>query len=65
MATHYPVARQARISSHGDPRLTRDTWGRFHFLPPELANPRVVFDPQPFRAQEFGSNRPSKAPYTR
>lgn len=66
MATHYPTARQARIASHGDPRLMRDvTWGRLHFLPPELANPRIVFDPLPFRALEFGGARSQKAPYTR
>jgi hypothetical protein len=34
-------------------------WGRPVFLPPELANPRVVLDPLPFRAQSFGGFRPA------
>jgi hypothetical protein len=34
-------------------RCARDiTWGRILFLPPELTNPRMIFDPQPFRMHE-------------
>ena len=35
-------------------------WGRPVFRPPELANPRVVFDPLPFRTQSFTPSRPGE-----
>jgi hypothetical protein len=41
------------------------TWGRLLFLPPELANPRVIFEPPPFRARDIAGVRSKKAPYTR
>jgi hypothetical protein len=58
--------RRADAASAGASRLCRDiTWGRILFLPPELANPRVIFDPLPFRTHEFVSGRAKKSPYTR
>lgn len=46
--------------------LRRDvTWGRILFVPPELVNPRIVFDPVPFRSHSFAPARTRKSPYTR
>jgi hypothetical protein len=66
MVPHFPTQRQTGDATNLAARLSRDvTWGRFLFLPPELANPRVIFDPLPFRASEFHGVRPRKSPYTR
>jgi hypothetical protein len=37
------------------------SWGRPVFKAPDIANPRLVFDPLPFRTQLFGSSRASAA----
>lgn len=51
MASPYPNFREP---ANGAPRRVRDlTWGRILFPPPALPNPRVIFDPQPFRTQLF------------
>lgn len=61
MAHHYPISHQSQAGS-----LRRDvTWGRVLFVPPELTNPRIVFDPLPFRSQSFAPARTRKPPYTR
>lgn len=63
MNTPYPhFAQGADIM----PRRTRDvTWGRILFQPPML-NPRLVFDPLPFRAQMLPrTNRSSRSPFGR
>lgn len=50
MASPYPNLRHAQYASAlGVIGPRRDNWGRFLFAPPELANPRTIFDPQPFR----------------
>lgn len=48
------------------PRRTRDvTWDRVLFQPPIL-NPRLVFDPLPFRTQTLPRpNRQSRSPFGR
>jgi hypothetical protein len=57
MPSQHPYSRQDAAA-----RLRRDvTWGRLVFLPPELANPRVIFDPMPFRAHQFTTARPKKS----
>jgi hypothetical protein len=50
MASPWP-APHSQAGVNGAPlRRTRDlAWGRPLFLPPELTNPRVIFDPLPFR----------------
>ncbi len=57
MNTPYPS-----FYSHGTesaPRRVKDvTWGRILFQPP-LLNPRLVFDPLPFRSQMLP--RPSRS----
>ncbi len=56
MNTPYPHFAQTADSL---PRRTRDvTWGRILFQPP-LLNPRLVFDPLPFRTQTVA--RPARA----
>jgi hypothetical protein len=66
MASHHPSSRRSDDAINAASRLCRDiTWGRILFLPPELANPRVIFDPMPFRAHEFAGIRARKSPYTR
>ena len=35
------------------------SWGRPVFKAPDISNPRLVFDPLPFRTQLFGNTRPS------
>jgi hypothetical protein len=66
MASHYPSSRRSDDAINAAARLGRDiTWGRILFLPPELANPRVIFDPTPFRTHEFAGVRTRKSPYTR
>ena len=51
----FPKLRRAQFAETiGVGSLQRDiTWGRVLFLPPELKNARLVFDPQPFRVHEF------------
>jgi hypothetical protein len=39
-----------RVFAAGRIRLRRDLWGRLVFAPPELVNPRAIFDPVPFRS---------------
>jgi hypothetical protein len=47
------------------PRRARDvTWGRVLFQPPML-NPRLVFDPVPFRTQLLPRPGRSRAPFGR
>jgi hypothetical protein len=61
MASHYPTPRRTNDALNSASRFCRDiTWGRILFLPPELANPRVIFDPLPFRSQEFAAIRTRK-----
>ena len=52
--------------SESAPRRVRDvTWGRILFQPP-LFNPRLVFDPLPFRAQLLPRpSRHSRSPFGR
>ncbi len=50
MASPYPNLRHAQYAGAlGVVGARRDRWGRFLFAPPELVNPRAIFDPQPFR----------------
>ena len=60
MNTPYPHFAQ------GAPRRARDvTWGRILFQPP-LLNPRLVFDPLPFRTQTLPRpSRHSRSPFGR
>ncbi|MBA4136220.1 MAG: hypothetical protein C0518_02755 [Opitutus sp.] len=52
MASPYSNLRHAHCAGAlGVVSARRDQWGRFLFAPPELANPRAIFDPQPFRDQ--------------
>lgn len=52
MASPYPNLRHAQYAGAlGVVGARRDRWGRFLFAPPELVNPRAIFDPQPFREQ--------------
>lgn len=51
MALPYPNHREAAPGARG--RIRDLTWGRTLFTPPSLPNPRVVFDPAPFRTQLF------------
>lgn len=47
----FPVTRSAKIRP---PQPARDVlWDRPVFRPPGLSNWRVIFDPTPFRAQDF------------
>ena len=64
MTTPYPS-----FPGHGaepSPRRQRDvTWGRILFQPP-LLNPRLVFDPLPFRTQALPRpSRSSRSPFGR
>lgn len=53
MTSPYPRFRE---TAAGRPRRERDlTWGRIVFHAPALPNPRVVFDPLPFRTQNFAA----------
>jgi len=55
-----PEAERAAKAERRERRIVEEiVWGRPVFLPPELANPRVVLDPLPFRAQSFGGFRPA------
>lgn len=57
----YPSPNLSHAQYSGVVGARRDmTWGRFLFLPPILANPRMIFDPQPFRAQHFLSGKSPK-----
>ena len=61
MSHHFPTSHHSQAAG-----LRRDvTWGRILFVPPELTNPRIVFDPLPFRSQNFATARARKSPYTR
>ena len=52
MASPYPNLRHAQYAGAlGVVGARRDRWGRFLFAPPELVNPRAIFDPPPFREQ--------------
>ena len=55
MTYPYPNLNRGRIAEVlGAAVPQRDvTWGRILFRPPELANPRLIFDPLPFRTHEF------------
>lgn len=63
MNTPYPSFGQGVETG---PRRVRDvTWGRILFQPP-LFNPRLVFDPLPFRAQLLPRpSRHSRSPFGR
>jgi hypothetical protein len=53
-------APRPRLLAAGRVRLRRDVWGRLVFAPPELANPRAIFDPLPFRsAPPFAGRAPA------
>lgn len=41
------------------------TWDRIVFQPPELLNPRQVFDPTPFRAQAIPRPVRARSPLPR
>lgn len=48
------------------PARARDvTWDRILFQPPSLLNPRLVFDPMPFRSQLLPRSWRSRAPAAR
>ncbi|HYC72694.1 MAG TPA: hypothetical protein VEB66_15900 [Opitutaceae bacterium] len=53
MASHYPSHRDAVGTGPTRPRDI--TWGRILFQPPFLPNPRIIFDPLPFRTQLFSA----------
>lgn len=63
MNTPYPS-----FHSHGTdcaPRRVKDvTWGRILFQPPIL-NPRLIFDPLPFRSQQLPRPSRSRSPFGR
>lgn len=42
-------------------RMVDVSWGRPVFKAPDILNPRIVFDPVPFRTQLFGPTRMSAA----
>ena len=46
-------------------RLHDVTWGRILFQPPALLNPRLVFDPLPFRTQRLQRSPRSRSPFGR
>lgn len=66
MAAAYPNLRHAQYSGAltvlGNRRDAK--WGRFLFLPPELVNPQVIFDPVPFRSTDRTPVRAKRSPYT-
>jgi len=42
------------FATESRPQRVRDiTWDRILFQPPELLNPRQIFDPLPFRTQSL------------
>ncbi len=54
------------VATEPRPQRARDvTWGRILFQPPELLNPRLVFDPTPFRMQTVPRPVRSRTPFTR
>jgi hypothetical protein len=57
-----PTERTAaeRRQSHPGRLLQEVIWGRPVFRPPELTNPKLVFDPLPFRTQHFPSRATGK-----
>jgi hypothetical protein len=62
MNSPYPYPSQAVESA---PRRPRDvTWNRILFQPPVL-NPRMVFDPLPFRTQALPRPQRSRSPFGR
>lgn len=62
MNTPYPFGNHAAAT----PRRVRDvTWDRVLFQPPELLNPRLVFDPVPFRTQTIPRPTRSRSPFGR
>ncbi|MFI5336577.1 MAG: hypothetical protein ACHQ5A_12130 [Opitutales bacterium] len=67
MAAAYPNLRHAQYSGAlcvvGRRRDAK--WGRFLFLPPELVNPQMIFDPLPFRNTEYTPAHAKRTPYTR
>jgi hypothetical protein len=62
MNSPYPFVSQ---TAEPAPRRSRDvTWDRILFQPPVL-NPRMVFDPLPFRTQRLPRPQRSRAPFSR
>ena len=62
MNSPYPYLSQATDPA---PRRSRDvTWNRILFQPPVL-NPRLVFDPLPFRTQTIARPQRSRHPFSR
>ncbi len=51
----------SRPVGSSDKRSMDIAWGRPVFKAPDITNPRIVFDPLPFRTQFFGGSRPSPA----
>jgi hypothetical protein len=63
MNTPYPSF--PNPAAEATPRRLRDvTWGRVLFHPP-LLNPRLMFDPLPFRAQSLPRPSRSRSPFQR
>ncbi|WP_069963453.1 hypothetical protein [Lacunisphaera limnophila] len=64
MNTPYP-AFSLQGAENPPPRRRRDvTWDRILFQPPTL-NPRLVFDPLPFRSQLLPRSGRSRPPFGR
>lgn len=62
MNSPYPFVNQAVEPA---PRRSRDvTWDRILFQPP-LLNPRMIFDPLPFRTQRLPRPQRSRPPFGR
>lgn len=66
--TRFPHALQSHLSTgfslpgQGQAMLRDIVWDRPIFRAPVLPNPRVIFDPLPFRTQLFGSLRRKSRP---
>ncbi len=53
------------LAEAAGPRMRDVTWGRILFHPPALLNPRLVFDPLPFRTQRLHRIPRSRSPFGR
>ena len=63
MQTPYPAF---SLATEPAARRARDvTWDRILFQPPALLNPRLVFDPLPFRTQRLQRSPRSRSPFGR
>lgn len=63
MNTPYPSF-HSQAAAEAPRRLRDVTWGRILFQPP-LLNPRMVFDPLPFRTQPPPRPTRSRTPFGR